>query len=616
MKVILRLSLGAAIAAACGSFFTLACQADQKPFTEVRSPNFRVLTDSSDHDGRRIAREFEEMRQVFAISFPNMRLTAGAPLIIFAMHDEHSMKDLAPALFRGKGAKPAGVFEHGWEKQFAVVSLDQDVPGAYQVVYHEYVHSLLHTNFRWLPTWLDEGLAEFYGNTRFDGKKIYVGAPSLRVQHMRNGALIPLETLLVISPYSFFHGDEERIDKFYAESWALVHYLVFGENMEGGKKLNRFYVQLELGDQPVKAFREVFGDLKTVEDGLQRYVSAFAFHARVIDNPVAIQDKTFAVRKLSNAESRAEIAGYRMWIHHQEDAASMVDEALNEDPNLGLAHEEKAFLYFHDGKDEDAAREFARAYELDKQRYLSRYFVTMLGARGHTAEQREALDAGLAQTMEINPQFAPAYVQRAMLELEQGHGEQALNLARKAESIEPSRSGYHVFAGEILLRLQHPKPAAAIAKFVAERWRGPDHNEAVSLWNQIPADSRPADTELKEEVPEQSETAEGTLKTVSCGEKGRVDLVLQHGDELLSFRSKGRHMIGYSDTLWYGTDHFNVCHHVEGMHALIRYRPPVEKEYAGDWLSLELRDELPAARDNHGPKDSAAKKESAPAVQP
>src|SRR5476651_759414 len=133
MTSISRLSL-AAIVATCGLCFVDASRAGEKPFTEIRSPNFRVLTDSSDNDGRRIAREFEEMRQVFAVGFPNMRLTTGAPLLIFAMRDERSMRDMAPALFRGKGAKPAGVFEHGWEKQFAVVQLDQEVPGAYQVV--------------------------------------------------------------------------------------------------------------------------------------------------------------------------------------------------------------------------------------------------------------------------------------------------------------------------------------------------------------------------------------------------------------------------------------------------------------------------------------------------
>jgi len=59
------------------------------------------------------------------------------------------------------------------------------------------------------------------------------------------------------------------------------------------------------------------------------------------------------------------------------------------------------------------------------------------------------------------------------------------------------------------------------------------------------------------------------------------------------FKSKGRQMIGHSDTFWYGSDHFGLCHHMEGMYAVVRYRPPVTKDYAGDWLSIELGDESP-----------------------
>jgi hypothetical protein len=29
------------------------------------------------------------------------------------------------------------------------------------------------------------------------------------------------------------------------------------------------------------------------------------------------------------------------------------------------------------------------------------------------------------------------------------------------------------------------------------------------------------------------------------------------------FKSKGRQMIGYSDTLWYGSDHCSLCYHLE-----------------------------------------------------
>jgi tetratricopeptide (TPR) repeat protein len=585
------------------AFSLAAVSAADKPFTEVRSPNFRVLTNGNEHDARRIALEFEQMRAVFAVGFPNMRLTTGAPLLIFAVQTENDMKALAPAMWKNhKGPLPAGLFQNGWEKQFAIVRLDQDLPGAYNVVYHEYVHTLLHSNFRWLPTWLDEGLADFYGSTRFEGKKSYIGAPSTRVNDLKNHTMIPLETLLVVNPWSYFRGDENQISTFYAESWALVHYLVFGQDMELGKKLSHFYARLQAGDQQMKAFREVFGDLKTVDASLRQYIQAFAFRAYVVENPNAVQAKDFSSRKLTQPESDSEIAGYRLWERDGPEATGLVDRALQDDPALGAAHEEKAFIYFREGKDEAALREFSRACELDKTLYLSQYFKAMMTGKRETPEQREALRTELEQIKQINTQFAPAYVQLAILFIADGQGTKALVQSRKAEQLEPSRAGYHLLSGEMLLRMKREKEAAETARYVAERWHGPDHNEAVALWNRIPAASRPADAVVVEEVEEQSQAAEGKLRSLSCGEKGKNEVTLQRGDDTMLFKSKGRQMIGYSDTLWYGSDHFSLCHHVEGMHAIIRYRPAVSKGYAGDWLSIELRDELPPE-----PQQEAAK---------
>jgi hypothetical protein len=92
-----RLKFIALISALAFSLAVSSVAAD-KPFTEVRSPNFRVLTNGNEHDARRIALEFEQMRAVFAVGFPKMRLTTGAPLLIFAMQTESDMKMLAPAL--------------------------------------------------------------------------------------------------------------------------------------------------------------------------------------------------------------------------------------------------------------------------------------------------------------------------------------------------------------------------------------------------------------------------------------------------------------------------------------------------------------------------------------
>jgi hypothetical protein len=61
-----------------------------------------------------------------------------------------------------------------------------------------------------------------------------------------------------------------------------------------------------------------------------------------------------------------------------------------------------------------------------------------------------------------------------------------------------------------------------------------------------------------------------------------------------TFRSSGAHRIGFSDTLWFGTDHFTLCHHLEGLRAIVEYKPSTDKDLTGEWLGLELREDLPA----------------------
>jgi hypothetical protein len=53
-------------------------------------------------------------------------------------------------------------------------------------------------------------------------------------------------------------------------------------------------------------------------------------------------------------------------------------------------------------------------------------------------------------------------------------------------------------------------------------------------------------------------------------------------------------MLGFSDSLWYGEDHFSVCHHLEGLRTIVYYRAGANATYAGDIAEIEIRDDLPA----------------------
>jgi tetratricopeptide (TPR) repeat protein len=263
------------------------------------------------------------------------------------------------------------------------------------------------------------------------------------------------------------------------------------------------------------------------------------------------------------------------------------------------------FIDFVGGKDAEAANEFTQAFALDGTLYLSLFDKTMLSplSTSNKVDDMNALGAALGKVLQLNPDFAPAYVQLARLAVREDDLASALTVARKAEELEPSRAGYHLLTGQILRRMGKGSDAAVSAKFVADRWFGPDHNEAIELWNSVPPAQRPASEEsIVELLPKDTQTVEGTVRSVNCAEQEQGwSFVLNHDGRPLTFHRKGGFATGYSDTLWYGGDHFNLCHHLEGLRAVIRYRNPADATYAGDVAEIEIRDDLPAP-----PKQSAA----------
>jgi tetratricopeptide (TPR) repeat protein len=573
--------------------------AADKPWIEVDSPHFRIFSNGTPNDARHVAHEFEQLRYVFATQFPDFRLESGAPLMVFAARDEDTARSLEPNVWKLKGVKPAGIFHHGWEKEYVLVRLDSWGEGAREIVYHEYTHSILRLNSRWLPTWLDEGMAEYYAYTRFQEHLIYLGAPSERVGILRAKTLYPVENL--IGDLSQYRNDPDEAQIFYAESWALVHFLTFSPGMQNGARLNQFYRALQQGTPQKKAFEDTFGSFKTIDASLGDYVRNYSFHAYRLPNPPKIEDKDFTVRTLTLAETDAELAGYHLWTRDFDGARPLVQQALKSDPKLGLAHEDSGILQFSEAHDVEALTEFSRAADLDGNLYLSVFAKTMLSqtVNSENRADQDSVRAALQQVLNTNPQFAAAWVEMARVDMRENDIDGALAASRKAEQLEPSRAGYHLQSGQILLRMRKGGDSAAFAKFVADRWTGPDHNEAVELWNAVPAEQRPEGESLDPIVPKDSQSVTGTVQSVECsGGPENLKLVLAHDNQLLTFRRKGAMITGFSDTLWYGADHFNVCHHVEGKRAIVHYHPAADASYAGDLAEVEIRDDLPAAFKN------------------
>jgi tetratricopeptide (TPR) repeat protein len=570
--------------------------ASDRDWVEVRSPHFQVISDAGEGQARKVALGFEQIHAIFGQAFPQLRADPGETIVI-APRDEATMRILVPGFWERKGIRPAGLFRPGWEKNYAIVRADL-LEGS-SVVYHEYMHKLLHLNYPRLPTWLDEGLAEFYGTSEVRGDKMLLGAPSRRMQILHERTPFPLKEFLTPANEVTYFREEWKVQMFYAEAWGLTHFLMFGNGMGNGERMNTFLRQLGRGADEQDAFRQAFGAPATIEKEFSHYMSLFVFKAFVYQMPKQIDQSSFAGRKLSNAEANTELGGFYTYFSQHETARKKLDAALAEDPKSWLAHENMAFVDFVEGRDADAAKEFDLALELKPDSYLSQYYRAMLAYAGkRDTDSAARLDHDLGMLLTLNPKFAPAYVVRSRLYARENKLSEALQAAVQAEKLEPGRAGYHLNVAEMELLRQNPRSAVEVAKYVAKRWDRSDRAEALDFLEEVRAKAHV--TATPEEVAEESAlrkyadgtiAALGTLEAINCEKSKPVEIIVRSGDKTLKFNKPENVGVGLSDTLWYGSDHFSLCHHLEGMAVVARYKTDAHDPTQNELKWLEVREQ-------------------------
>ncbi len=103
---------------------------------------------------------------------------------------------------------------------------------------HEGWHQFSQATFRsQLPLWMEEGIATYMeGYTSHpDGLPKFKPWANLERYHtlreaVRVNGLLPLDAVLGRTPQSFLHESKSRLLVYYAQVWALTHFLVEGEN--------------------------------------------------------------------------------------------------------------------------------------------------------------------------------------------------------------------------------------------------------------------------------------------------------------------------------------------------------------------------------------------------
>jgi len=465
--------------------------AGNKPaWVELRSPNFIVVTNAGEGQARRTAYQFEMIRAVFRTYFGQKQESTEQPVIILAAKDESTLKGLLPEYWAQKGAaRPAGVYLGGTDADYIAlrldVSLNQEAYEPFEPVYHEYVHYLTRQLIAHLPLWMVEGLAEFYGNTQIRNKIVYVGAPSTsNVIMLRRQQMLPVSKLFEIDASSPYYHEENKTSIFYAESWALTHYLMARDWKENTHRMRDFIQLLDKGVDPKEAASQTIGDAKALDDPLRNYITNFTFLVAKVEPP-KIDENGFRTRGMTDAEALAMRADFMAHDRHFAEAQQMLEEALKADPKLAVAYDGLSFVALQQGNAADAEKWSSQGIKIDPQDYRANfYYAWSLMKAGRIDEESLAkAEASLRAVVKGNPEFVPAYDALAYVLNLQGGKEkldEAYMMTLQAVTRVPGNVHYRIRSVEVLERQRRPEDAVRVATLAVSMAKTKEEGQAAS----------------------------------------------------------------------------------------------------------------------------------------
>jgi len=586
----------------------LLAPARDKPenWVEVRSSHFSVVSNSNEKQARRVADQFERMRSVFHKLFPRIQIDTLGSITVLAIKDEKDFRALEPAEYLAKGQlKLGGLFLRGPDKNYVLLRLDAEGEHPYAVVYHEYTHFLL-SKADWMPLWLNEGLAQFYQNTDIQDKEVALGQWSpVNLQLLLTNRLLPLPTLFAVDHSSPYYHQENKGSIFYAESWALTHYLEQKDYHDKTQHLTDYAQLLAQNVDAITAATRAFGDLKQLQSALEAYVRQASFTYFRLAGATDVDDAAFQSRALSAPQADSVRADFLAYNQRTTDARALLDRILQEDPNNVLAHETMGLLEFREGRIDQARNWYAQAVKLDSQSYLAHYYFAAISMNRVLDAAGEAqVESSLRASIKLNPKFAPSYDRLgAFLAMHHRNLDEARLMALSAVQLEPGNLTYRMDTANVLLEMGRGKDAATVIRNAMHLANSPEETAMAQEflrhaeeYAQAQEQSQRLGEEMKVETPEAEVTSNvaqgniaadsaahdepllngphhfviGVLKNVHCHTPA-MDLNVIAAGKMLGFHSSNYFKIDYSTLGVTLKADLKPCADLEGRPAKVEY---------------------------------------------
>jgi len=436
-------------------------RAAERPWTIVRSPALTIIGQQPAKTLRSVAEQLDEFRTVVGGLIANAQRPLPLPTVVYVFGTHKELEPFLPVK-NGKADSIAGYFHSDTDLNAIALQLET-FDDSSRIIFHEYTHLLVHNATRRVPLWLDEGLAEYYSTYALekDGARANIGRPVPWHVLILREAYMPIATLLAVDHTSpMYNEGGGRRTIFYAESWALTHYLMTAVP-DGAQGINRYVTGIAKGGKPDEVFAQAFGKTPAALDkDLRTYINGFSFNSRIFTFKEQVRASAADEgRALAAPEASAWLGDLQRRIGRVDEAAARIDGAIAAMP-AGAVPQLAAGLLRLDQKKPDEAwplLERAAAAAPDDFRTQMAYGSSLLF--WETDDERVAGNAKMPQALAalvkataLNPNSSEAFAFRAYAEMRTpGKLPDAAASIRRAMQLAPGRLDYVLRYADIFI---------------------------------------------------------------------------------------------------------------------------------------------------------------------
>ena len=436
----------------------------------ARSPNFRIVGTADDDDLKEIGARLEGFYAAINTLFRGQQLRRPAATTVIVLDDDDDVEAL------GLMPEADGYFLAGTNDNFIILSPESRSRNPFGPILHDYFDAIAARNLPDLPIWIREGLAEFYSTIELDDELLMIG--NNIEGHVRlardDDDRLPYQELFEVESNSDVLSEADRDRMFYAQSWALIHFLMMRNRGPGLAQTAVFVHSAAAGLSFDEAFQSAFGTtFEALREEFEDYVDDRSFPFLMMEiNGVGEDFVTIDDEPFPPGLGETYLADLLLKEGRSEEAERRLEAAVARDRTIAAPHTSLGGLRLQQERFAEALDIMEEAIEGQGPNYLTHYYYAVSLSRVNpelSGEQRTLVQEQLREAIRLRPTFPDAHHGLAESYVDAGDNlDEAAGLLDDALTLSPDQPAYLITLSRLLIAQDATDAARSVLDRVLE----------------------------------------------------------------------------------------------------------------------------------------------------